>query len=563
MSLLKSTSNAEIISYFINQNPELKEEIDLPVQGKSTIPIGKIIVNNARYKNMFINTVNLIGLTIIKENRWENPWDVFTNKGRLDFGQQIREIILDLAKVHDFNENYDDKTKFLETEVPDVYQYIHQINFQKWYKQTVNENELRMAFTNEEGDGLYKFIETVVGNLYETYKYDKYLVDKYQLCRRIVDGTVPSKKIDNYAQKTPREVLSVMKGVSNLMSFKSPNYNPAGIRRATPLAEQYLLIDALREGINSTEIYATSYFLNEAMTKTNMAMIDTFSETDDARLTELLGDAFTPFTDTEKTELGKVVGVTFARDFFMDYYYALDDTPEGKTEREFSNPTTLDRNLILHTWQVISTSPFSNCCVFVTDDIAISSVSLSPETATVSKGQEIQMKATVVTTGFANKSVVYSIDEVAEESGARIHQNGKLVVPSNYKDTSGTQGVYTVEVDTALSTGDEIIVNGVTYTVSADDNTAIKQATALATALDDEKVTTYYTVTRDSATLTFTEKSGKYGTGAPTVTTEIASTGKVEEDTTTKGVKSSATIEVTATSVYDSTKSAQSVITVA
>lgn len=431
-NLLKATSNAEIISYFLNVNPELKAEIDLPVQGESTIEIGKTIVDNARYKNKFINTVNLIGLTIIKENRWDNPWDIFTNKGRLRYGQQIREIILDLAKVHDFNENYVNKSKFLETEVPDVYQFIHNINFQKWYEQTVNDNELRMAFTDEEGDGLYDFIEKVVGNLYETYKYDKYLVDKYQLCRRIVDGTITSKKIEDYANKTPREVLSVMKGVSNLMSFKSPNYNPAGVRRATPLRDQYLLIDALREGINSTEIYATSYFLNEAQTKTNMAMIDTFSETDDARLTELLGDAYTPFTEAEKTELAKVVGVAFANDLFMDYYYALDDTPEGKTEREFENPTTLDKNLILHTWQVISTSPFANACVFVTDDISVTSVSISPETATVTKGQTLQLKATVGTTGFANKSVKYEVDATSEEGGAKINTSGVLSVPSDF-----------------------------------------------------------------------------------------------------------------------------------
>lgn len=559
MSILKATSNAEIISYFINQNPELKAEIDLPVQGKSTQEIGKIIVDNARYKNMFINTVNLIGLTIIKENRWENPWDIFTNKGRLRWGQQIREIILDLPAVHDFNENYEDKTKFLETEVPDVMQYLHQINFQKWYKQTINENELRMAFMDEEGDGLYDFIEKVVANLYEGYKYDKYLMDKYQLCRRIVDGTITSKKIDNYANKTPREVLSVMKGVSNLMSFKSPNYNPAGVRRATPLSQQYLLIDALREGINSTEIYATSYFLNEAQTKTNMAMIDTFSETDDARLTELLGEGFTPFTDAEKTELAKVVGVAFADDLFMDYYYALDDTPEGKTEREFTNITTLDKNIVLHAWGVISTSPFANACVFVTDDISVTSVAITPSTATVSKGQSVDFKATVETTGFANKSVKFDIDDVAKESGAVINQSGKLQVPSDYEDSNGTQGVYTLTISTALSTGDKIKVNDTTYTVGENDDTAVKQATALVTALG---TMADYTVTRTNAVVTFTEKSGHYGTGKPTVTTTIATTGEVEEDTTTEGVKPSSPIIVTATSIYDNTKSASATVTV-
>lgn len=562
MALLKASSNAEIISFFINSNPELQEEIDLPVQGQSTQEIGKIIVDNARYRNMFINTVNMIGLTIIRENRWDNPWDIFTNKGRLRFGQQIREIIMDLAKVHDFNEEYEDKEEFLKTEVPDVYQYMHQINFQKWYRQTVNENELRMAFANEEGDGLYDFIEKVVSNLYESYKYDKFLIDKYQLCRRIVDGTVAVKQIENYNSLTPRQVLSIMKGVSNLMTFRSPNYNPAGIRRATPLKDQYLMIDGVREGINSTEIYATSYFLNEAQAKTNLAMVDSFAQTDEARLTELLGEGFTPFTDAEKSALSKVIGVTFADDFFMDYYYALDDTPEGKTEREFTNPTTLDRNLILHAWGVMSTSPYSQACAYVTEDIGITSVSIDPATATVSKGQSVKFASTVVTTGCANKAVKYTINSQAITSGATINQSGLLQVPANYTDESGTQGVYTFTISTALATGDKVNINGTDVTIDATtDDTPTKQITAIYNALGtmDE-----YTLSKSSGTLTFTEKSGYYGTGKPTivVTKGSGSTGVTAEATTTEGKEASTPIVVTATSIYDNTKSAQARVTV-
>ena len=109
MPILKATSNAEILSFIINQNPELSEEINLPVQGESVKPIGKLIMDNERYKNAFINTINLIGLTVIKENRWNNPWQSFTDKGMLRFGQQIREIIQDLAKVFDYNKSYADK----------------------------------------------------------------------------------------------------------------------------------------------------------------------------------------------------------------------------------------------------------------------------------------------------------------------------------------------------------------------------------------------------------------------------------------------------------------------
>ena len=565
MANLKVTTNAEILSYFINSDPELREELDLPVQGESTKPLGKLIMDTERYKNKLINTVNLIGLTIIKENRWSNPWQRFTDKGRLRWGQQIREIILDLAKVYDYNANYDDKDKFLETAVPDVFTYIHQINYQKVYETTVNDGLLRMAFEDED-NGLYNFINAVVSNLYESYEYDKYQVDKYQLCRRIVDGTVPVKVIDTSVG--PRGILSAMKGVSNLMSFKSPNYNPAGVRRGTRLEDQYLLIDATREGINSTEIYATSYFLNEAMAKTNLALIDTFSDFDGDRLTELLGSEYVPFTDTEKGYLEKILGFAFADDFFMDYYYALDNSADGKEQTEWRNPSTLDRNIFLHAQLVISTSPYANCCVFIANDSpAISSVTVSPSSASVTKGQGLKLSATVTATNFANKSVAWEVKQSNTSNKATINQYGDLSVPSNFNTTgSGTAGVYTISIPTILETGDTVTVNGITYTVNkSSEDTIAKQITAMKSAFNNAAITDLFAISGTSTTTTLTEKSGGYGSTVPPVFEYVqgtTKTGECEIEETTEGVLPANTLIVQATSIYDKTKYGTSKITV-
>ena len=61
-------TSAELLSYIINSTPELRENIDLPVQGESIAPIGKLIMNNPVYKNAFLNTVNIIAVTVIKKN---------------------------------------------------------------------------------------------------------------------------------------------------------------------------------------------------------------------------------------------------------------------------------------------------------------------------------------------------------------------------------------------------------------------------------------------------------------------------------------------------------------
>ena len=67
-NVLKVRNSAELLSYVINATPELSGQINLPVQGQSIAPIGKLIMSNQRYKNAFLNTINLIALTVISRN---------------------------------------------------------------------------------------------------------------------------------------------------------------------------------------------------------------------------------------------------------------------------------------------------------------------------------------------------------------------------------------------------------------------------------------------------------------------------------------------------------------
>ena len=558
---LRINNNEELVSFIINQTPEL-QEIDLPVQGEGTKNYGNIIMNCDRYKNAFINTINLIGLTLIKRNEWENPWESFANRGMLKNGQQIREMIQDLAKVFDYKKEFNNKTKFLDTFVPDVYTYIHEVNFQKVYATTVNENDLLMAFDSD--DGLLDFIADTIGNLYETFQYDKYQVDKYQLARRFLQGTVTAVEIEDFATLTPREVLIRMKSYSNKLTFKKPFYNPAGVRRATPHAKQITMLDTDGEAEYTTDILSQSYFKNEAELKTNLALIDGFGEFDEERLLELLEDDYIPFTNDEKEQLSNVVSCIISDKWFMDFYKALDTgNSDGKKQIEFVNPTTLERNVFLHVQMVLSTSPFENAIVFVKNTPSIQSVVVSPKSVTTSAGQQVQLNANVSTEGMANKAVQWSVDDTSSELGVKVNQKGLVNIPSDYEAPTGTQGVYTIEIKTALADDEVLTIDDVEYTcdISSDD-TAVKQATAIKTLLEaDETVNARYTITRNNAVLTFTEKSGHYGEGKPVVDDSDLTTGVVEEKVTTQGVTPN--IIVTATSIYDTTKTGSATITVA
>ena len=445
-------SDAELLSYIINVTPELRDNIDLPVQGQSIKPIGQIIVDNERYRNAFINTVNLIGLTIIKRNGWDNPW-TFTVRGTLNFGQQIRELILDLCDVYDYNEDLKTPEKFLENEVPNVLNYIHSVNFQKYYKTTTSDAQLAMAF-NQEGD-LMRFIEESVGMLFESWNYDRFIVDKYMLCRRILDGTMTSIQIPNFATNTERQNVSFIKNISNKMTFRSPNYNPAGIRRASSFDEQILIVNTEFEANFTTEVLANSYFRDEADLRQRLVLIDSFSEHDTARLTELLKSQYVAFTEDELTQLKTIPAVNITNEWFMDYYYALDNNANTKLT-EFYNPQTLRNNHFLHVWAVFSTSPFENGVVFTSETPAINSVTVNPATASVMQGQSLQLNAVVDTEGFANKAVSWEVT-TGSNLGVTVSKNGLVQVPATATVGSGNVVVTAKSIYDKTKTGKSTI----------------------------------------------------------------------------------------------------------
>lgn len=434
--VLKVTNDSELLSFIINQTPELSSEIDLPVQGEGIQKYGKIIVNNERYKNAFLNTINLIGLTVIDRNYWDNPWENFANRGTLSFGQTVRELMVDIADVFDYQKFQNDETHFLKTVVPNIYNYLHELNYEKFYKTTTSDTQIAMAFNTE--NGLMDLLEKIVGSLYEGYKYDKYIVDKYQLCRRILDGTVTSIQIPDFANKTPRQRVSFMKNISNKMTFRSPNYNPAGARTATNFENQIMIMNTEFEAEMTTEVLATSFFRNDAEMKSRLALIDGFGEYDEERLRELLGDGFEPFTEDEKTALAKIPAGIIDDEWFQDYTYLLDNMSETKMTN-FYNPETLKNNHWLHTKKVISTSPFKNCVVFTTDTPAVTSVAVNPSKVSASAGLDIQLQAAVATTGFANKAVTWSITQDPEKDPtkkATVDLNGKVHIPVGHIEST-------------------------------------------------------------------------------------------------------------------------------
>lgn len=561
---LRVKNDAELLSYMINVNPVLREEIDLPVQGESLAPIGKVIVNNERYKNAFIDAINLVGLTLIHRNYWEDPWENFTNGEMMYFGDTFREMAVDIADVFDYNYYATDVDHFLENVVPNVYEYLHHINYQKFYKTTTSDTQMAMAF-NTEG-GLLRLVDEIISSLWEAYKYDKYIVNKYMLCRRIVDGTVTSKQIPNYNSMTARQRVAFIKNVSSLMTFRNPNYNPVGLRIATPFEKQIAILNTDFEADLTTEVLSTSFFRNDAEMKSRLALIDGYGNHDVARLTEVLGSQYTQFTTDELTALSHVPVSIIDDEFFQNKTYALDgvsgnesedvftdSTSRGIKRTSFYNPETLKNNHWLHYWGVKATSILKQAVVFTTDTVGVTSVAVSPSEASVIAGGKLKLSAVVTTTGFANKSVIWSVDSTSSAAGVKINQNGELTIPS-------TVSASTEITVTATSVYDSSVTSTATITVASSTLPSVTSVTVTAAG-------SATSITK-GATLQLTATVVKTGNASQNVTWSldagatgfsVSSSGLV----TAPAETSVESITVTATSVFDTTKSDDITLTVA
>lgn len=76
--------------------------------------------------------------------------------------------------------------------------------------------------------------------------------------------------------------------------------------------------------------------------------------------------------------------------------------------------------------------------VFTSDTPAVDSVAVSPASSTISAGQQVQLTATVETTGFANKAVIWSVTKGSDQ-GVTVNSNGLVTIPKGF--TAGENAI--------------------------------------------------------------------------------------------------------------------------
>lgn len=372
-----------------------------PTDQQSVRNIGGVIMNYPALQNEYLNALmNRIGRVIITSKLFYNPWSGL-KKGLLEFGETVEEIFVNIAKPFQFDPAVAESEVF-KREIPDVRAAFHILNYQKFYKATISNDQLRQAFLSWQG--ITDLIAKIVDSMYTGANYDEFLTMKYMLARNILQGRMNVTEVAPVSAENAKTIVSTIKGVSNIWEFPSTNYNLSGVTTQTDKRDQIILLNAKFDAVIDVEVLAVAFNMEKAEFMGNRILVDSFGALDTARLNLLFKDDpnYVPLSQAELSALDAIPAVMVDRDWFMifDNFYNFTENYNGQG---------LYWNYFYHTWKTFSVSPFANNTVYVAGAPTVTSVTVTPATATVLKGQSLHLTANVVTTNFAPKSVTWTM----------------------------------------------------------------------------------------------------------------------------------------------------------
>ena len=394
--------------------------VRVPDDTSSLHAIGDFIMSYQPYQNAFLNAlVNRIGRTIVTSKMWNNPWARF-KRGYMEFGETVEEIFVNIAKPH----SYDPATaesEIFKREIPDVRSAFHTMNYQKFYKATISNDQLRQAFLS--WNGITDLIARIVDSLYTGMRKDEWLVMKYMICRELLNGGFYPVQVEAVATD-PSDSVTKFREYTNLLTFLTSQYNRAGVETYTDVTDQAIFITAEAEAVIGVNVLADAFNMSQVDYLGQRVLVDSweFNTGDTARLAEIFANDqdYEPISGSDLTTLQNVVAVK------------VDASPDGGWFMVFDNYENFTQNYNgqglywqywYHAWKTFSVSPFANALAFYEGTSEITEVTVTPATADVYVGQSIQMFAAVSGTGLIDKAVTWSV------SGSKSPTHGTTIDP--------------------------------------------------------------------------------------------------------------------------------------
>lgn len=430
---LTEWSNVEFLNAIRNQaGRDFQNRIPAATKGNVRQSLENMLNFPALRNEFYDALINRIAGMYVNQLSWSNPLAEFKRTAQ-SYGKTYEEAAVGLIKAR----VYDPKQEYLGDEIygtytPHVETAFHTVNREEYYPLTVNETQLRYAFTEENGlgaftaqlmesprtsDNLDEYLQMV--NLFPEYSH---LGGYYRVH---ADDVTDENISDTEAQARARRLLRKIRQMVNTLPIKpSTRYNARHM--PSVVNKENLILFMTPEVHAAIDVNALAVLFNEDYAKTNQRIIDITGQ-------DIGINGFQCILTT--------------REFFFcwDYYYG--------TQGGVVNPISLGTNYFLHHKEAISLSPFVPAILFWTGESTREDVEV-PAGATASKpefqirlqkygnpavmptnvtrGDVVQVVSTISMDGypdFAPKGgIIYEIASDVKSQFTRISNTGILRV---------------------------------------------------------------------------------------------------------------------------------------
>ena len=445
----------------IRQNASAEYQNAVPVVTKETdIPkVGEVLYGYPALANLFINAlVNRIALVQVKSATFNNDYKEL-KKGYLEFGESVEEVFVQIAKAREFSVEKAEGREFKRS-LPDVKSAFHAMNYRVQYPVTIQDEDLRTAFLS--ADGVQDLIAKIVDSVYTAAEYDEYLLFKYTMIKAITKGKMYPVSIG--AGTDMKEAAVAFRGMSNQLQFMSTKYNAAGVHTNTAKSDQFIFMDSKYNAQYDVNVLASAFNMDKAEFMGRLKLIDDWTTFDNDRFSAIVAnsDQMEPVTADELALMANVKAVLIDREWFQFY-----DNNNKFTEKYVASG--MYWNYFYNVWKTISSSPFSNAIVFVTDAATTALPDSFPVVITDKSFSDTAMTFTLMPRftdpTLSSSALKFHQTEALTKAGIAVHPYGAILIPADQDratimveaDINGT--VY--KTSDAISVGSEVgaIVN--------------------------------------------------------------------------------------------------------
>lgn len=451
-----NTIRANASLEYQNSVPEVTKATDIP-------KVGEVLYGYPALANQFINAlVNRIALVRVNSATFNNAYAEL-KKGYLEFGETVEEVFVGIAKAREFSAEKAEARELKRT-LPDVRSAFHTMNYRVQYPITIQDEDLRMAFLSM--NGVQDLIAKIVDAVYTAAEYDEFLLFKYLMIKAITSGKMYPIAFDDADIKNAAKAF---RGASNQLTFMSTKYNASGVHTTTPREDQYIFMDSTFNAEFDVDVLASAFNMDKATFIGKLKLIDDWTTFDSERFDVIMAgsDMIEPITQNELALMANVKAVLIDSEWFQIY-----DNANRMTEKYVASG--MYWNYFYNVWKTVSSSPFSNAIVFVTNSATITPA--NSYTVRVD-GKTESDEATVLTLSvetsdkaptLVNSNYSFEQTEALTRAGIAIQKYGAVIIPASQVAT---------EITLVMT------IDGVTYTGA----TTINGSTAVDTTVTMNK----------------------------------------------------------------------------